>query len=669
MGSKAPTVSKSEYDSKQRELDNERHKREIEDAKRQAEIKRMEDERRHAEELQRIREESLKRDMENYKNMVKQIQEDNDKRAREQEEKMFKYMEEQRKKEEEMRQKLEEAKNEAERKRLEEEERKAKEKREKEEKILEQFKKDKEVKINEEIEKIKNKFNQDKDNFCVEKIKTYDENKIKSLVESFERSEDLKSVLEEKIKQLTDVYLNTRGSQTISHLNIVLVGPSGVGKSTLINSVLELDKAHSAKEGEAEPCTMGKPQYFESLKVTFLRLGDSQGIEKGSYGIESVVKDVKNFIESKLLTKDPDQFVHCIWYCITGARFEDVEKKSLEELAKIYNNNTLPIIVVYTKAMMPHLYKPIEAKVEELKRGLSFVPVISKDIEIEDDDEEDEDENEEEEGEEKKKKKKVIKKKGIKQLMKLSCEKAQNAVQSSCYTGIKNNIKEDVIENNKNKNIKLEQEIKRENKKRISKFKEGMELDEMVEEISEIIQKIINQYIYDSEFTKLKYDSIVIIENFLIDYFKKNLKDYQIIFEEFIEKESEIIAKKLYEFQKDVNIKNNGNLIIQEYEEDYKKLIKKKLVDELKLKAELFCLKNAASFISEPIRKSFSEFILSLFDKSLESNNIKNLFEESAKKLFGNLNSKVVENKKSKKEKIKEVNIKEENIKEENKLL
>ena len=655
---------KTECENKQRELDSERQKREYEEKMRQqemlikerehqAEMKRMEDERKHAEELQRIREESLKRDMENYQNMMKKIQEDNERRAREQEDKMLKYMEDQRKKEEEMRQKLEEAKNEEERKRLEEEERKAKEKREKEEKILEQFKKDKEVKINEEIEKIKNNFIQEKDNFCIEQIKAYDENKIKSLVESFETSEDLKSVLEEKIKQLTDIYINTRGSKTISHLNIVLVGPSGVGKSTLINSVLELDKAHSAKEGEAEPCTMGAPQYFESLKVNFLRLGDSQGIEKGSYGIESVVKDVKNFIESKLLTKDPDQFVHCIWYCITGARFEDVEKKSLEELAKIYNNNTLPIIVVYTKAMMPALYKPIEAKVEELKRGLAFVPVISKDIEIE---EEDEDENEEDEEEEnKKKKKKIIKKKGIKQLMKLSCEKAKNAVQSSCYTGIKNNIKEDVIENNKNKNRKLEQEIKKENKKRISKFKEGMELDEMVNEISEIIQKIINQYIYDSEFIKLKYESICYIENFLTDYFKKNLKDYQIIFEELIENQSEIVAKKLYEFQKDVNIKNNGNLIVQESEDDYKKLIKKQLLDELKLKAELFCLKNAASFISEPIRKLFSEFILSLFEKSLESNNIKNLFEESAGKLFGNLNAKVVENKskKSKTENIK----------------
>ena len=157
-----------------------------------------------------------------------------------------------------------------------------------------------------------------------------------NLVNSFKTSEHINSVLEEKIKKLTNEYLNSKGTKTINHLNIVLVGPSGVGKSTLINSVLELDGFNCAKEGEAEPCTMGSPKYFDSKKVSFIRLGDSQGIEKGSYGIESVVRDVKNFIEAQLLTKDPDRYVHCLWYCITGARFEDVEKQSLEELAKIY---------------------------------------------------------------------------------------------------------------------------------------------------------------------------------------------------------------------------------------------------------------------------------------------------------------------------------------------
>ena len=53
--------------------------------------------------------------------------------------------------------------------------------------------------------------------------------------------------------------------------------------------------------------------------------------------------------------------------------------------------------------------------------------------------------------------------------------------------------------------------------------------------------------------------------------------------------------------KKDVNSRNNG--IIQENIEDYEKQIKKELADELKTKDELFCLKNAASFISEPFRQ------------------------------------------------------------------
>ena len=69
---------------------------------------------------------------------------------------------------------------------------------------------------------------------------------------------------------------------------------------------MELDGYQSAKEGEAEPCTMSKPKYFDSIKIYFLKLGDSKGIEKGSYGIESVIKDVKNFIEAQLLTKYPE---------------------------------------------------------------------------------------------------------------------------------------------------------------------------------------------------------------------------------------------------------------------------------------------------------------------------------------------------------------------------
>ena len=409
-------------------------------------------------------------------------------------------------------------------------------------------------------------------------------------------------------------------------------------KSTLINSVLELDQTNAAKEGEAEPCTMGTPLYYESMKVNFIRVADSRGIEKShEYGVDQVVKDVKDFVEGKLLTKDPDQFVHCIWYCITGARFEEVEKESLVTLAKIYDNNKLPIIVVYTKAIMPALYKPIERKIKDLNLNLNFVPVVSKDIVIKkESNEEEENSDEENESDNKKIKKDIIKKKGIKSLMDLSVKKAEDAVQSACYTGIKNNIKDDVINNNKTLNERMEIYIKQENKKRIRNFKEGMELSEMVDNISDLINSVFSQYLYDGK-KSLKKDSTDKIEDFIEKFFRINLKEYKDNFEKFIEENSTIVARKLYEKQRDINYQNLGMLEFQESEEEFKNQFKKKLVNELKAKAELFCLMNSAFFISEPIRKSFSILLLDLFNKCLENDKTKKLFEESAKKMFENL--------------------------------
>ena len=588
------------------------------------------------EQKEKEREEFLKQQMENYQNMVKAIQEDNEKIRLEQEKRMEAQRIEQMKREEELRKQFEKARDEAEKKRIEEEQKKEKEKREKAQKVLNIFKKAKEFIINENLEKIEEKFLEDKKNFCLANIKKYDLKEIENFVKCFDKTEEIKKVLEERIKTFTEEYLEAKGSNTIKHLNIVLVGPSGVGKSTLINSVLDLEEGKAAKEGEAEPCTMGKPLYYESMKFNFIRVADSRGIEKShEYGVDQVVKDVKDFVEGKLLTKDPDQFVHCIWYCITGARFEAVERESLVTLAKIYDQNKLPIIVVYTKAIMPSLYKPIERIIKDLNLNLNFVPVISKDITIEKEDE-DEKSDEEEEDSNKKIKKEVVKKKGIKKLMDLSVQKAEDAVQSACYTGIKNNIKDQVIKNNESQNERMELYIKNENKRKISLFKEGMKLNEMVDSVSDLINHVISYYLYDGK-KSLKKDSVDKIEEFIENFFNINLKNYKESFETFINQNSCAVAKILCEKQRDINYQNFGALEFQESEEEFKNQFKKILLHKLKAKAELFCLMNSASFISEPIRKIFSDLLLISFNNCLENENTRKLFEESARKMFENL--------------------------------
>ena len=579
----------------------------------------------------RQQKEFMEKQLKLYQEEMKRMREQQEQAQKDSQQRFKEMMEEQRRRDEEMQEKIQKAKDEEEKRKLEEEKKREEERRKKEEEIYKEFEKEKESIIFKEIENIVDEFNENSNDFCVEEIEKYDEDKITKLVESFISTENIKSVLMEKVKLQVDDYNRTKGDQSIKHLNIILVGPSGVGKSTLINSVLQLDENKGAPTGIGEPCTQGEPQFYDSIKVNFIRVADSKGIEKGSYGVDAVVESTKNFIEKQLLTKDPDKYIHCIWYCITGARFEDVEKESLQKLADIYNNSELPIIVVYTKAIMKSLYEPIEKKIRDLKKDLEFVPVISKEIEIE---ESDEDEDEEDNNN-KKKKKKLLKKKGIRKLMDLSVEKAGKAVASACFTAIKNNILEDIKKNNEVQNIKLEQFIKTQNIKKINKFKSGMSINEMVESISGLIFDVISKYLY-SEIKNLNKDSTDKIEYFLFEFFEYNLREYKKIFKNYIEGKSELISSKLLELQ-NKTINKNEKLKIIKSKEEFEIDIKGRLSERLMKKAELYCLKNSASFISEPIREKFSKLILSLFNKTLDTEEITQKLTDSAAQMFNKL--------------------------------
>ena len=93
----------------------------------------------------------------------------------------------------------------------------------------------------------------------------------------------------------------------IKHLNVLLVGPSGVGKSCLINSILELDEDKKAETEITKPTTKTFNMY-ESEKKPNIRLIDSRGIEKGDYNIDSLVNEITKYIEKQELGGNPDNF-------------------------------------------------------------------------------------------------------------------------------------------------------------------------------------------------------------------------------------------------------------------------------------------------------------------------------------------------------------------------
>ena len=111
-------------------------------------------------------------------------------------------------------------------------------------------------------------------------------NNIIDKITSIENNENLfGSRIEDSMEKLS-----TRMAQIeVKHLNILLVGPSGVGKSFLINTVLKLKEGNLAKAKLSKPTTKTFKVYESSI-IPNIRLIDSRGIEKGDYNIEEVVK-------------------------------------------------------------------------------------------------------------------------------------------------------------------------------------------------------------------------------------------------------------------------------------------------------------------------------------------------------------------------------------------
>ena len=141
--------------------------------------------------------------------------------------------------------------------------------------------------IKKKIDEVEINFMRYKDLFCMEEIKKYDLKKIDNLIKNIFRVEMLVLKINEVLNNLIEK--SGKNNINVEHLNIILVGPSGVGKSTLINSILEFDEINQIQTGYGEPITKGEPKFYSSEKIKFLRITDSRGIERTiEFGVSSI---------------------------------------------------------------------------------------------------------------------------------------------------------------------------------------------------------------------------------------------------------------------------------------------------------------------------------------------------------------------------------------------
>ena len=187
---------------------------------------------------------------------------------------------------------------------------------------------------------------------------------------------DVEKLAQETINAIADKIKN------LNTLNIIVAGKTGVGKSTLINSVF---KEELADTGMGKPVTIHMRRICK--KGVPLSIYDTRGFELGKEVQTEVKQEIMDTISKGLATQDINKAIHCIWYCINTAsnRIEPEEIEWLRELSIDNQLTQVPIIVVLTQSFS-------KKKAQEMKQILlnenldiiQVIPVLAEDYEIED---------------------------------------------------------------------------------------------------------------------------------------------------------------------------------------------------------------------------------------------------------------------------------------------
>ena len=467
-------------------------------------------------------------------------------------------------------------------------------------------------KLPKEIKEIKNQIISD--SF---KIEPFNQEEMFNLINLITKEENYEEKLFQEVKNI--VYENAKKNKSVKHLNIILAGPSGVGKSTLINSVLNYANEDCIQTGIGIPCTMGEPKYYESEKVPLLRLADSRGIEKGEYKMEDLNKSIETFIKSQLDSENPDYFVHCIWYCITGTRLEHSEIDTLKELSRIYKSNSIPIIVVYTRALSTPTIKEMEKFIKESFTH-DFVPVLAIKETILDNIN--------------------IDPYGIDNLKNISVLRAKEAVKSSCYEFNVMKTKREVQEiiNKKKENLRLI--LNNIIKEKIEVMSEGKTIEEVYDDLKNLLFYLISNHIYIEDRRYISLESENLIKDFSKKCIDESIPKFKSLFNSYIDIKSSDLGYTLYSYQN--NYYNSSYIEYKKSSEQFKNEVKNKLYEETYNKALIYYFKNLIKFICSFCVEKFQENSENIYKQIFEKEEFQNVIVKLIEKDFEEIKTNLV---------------------------
>lgn len=128
--------------------------------------------------------------------------------------------------------------------------------------------------------------------------------------------------------------------------NVLVIGNSGVGKSTLINSVLGEDLAETSWGTSG---TTKELKIYENKELPF-RIIDTVGFEPSFFKERRAINAVRNWSKESAKIDNGEKQINTIWFCVDGTSRKLFPKaiKDLSSATKMWES--IPIIVVITKS-------------------------------------------------------------------------------------------------------------------------------------------------------------------------------------------------------------------------------------------------------------------------------------------------------------------------------
>lgn len=289
--------------------------------------------------------------------------------------------------------------------------------------------------------------------------------------------------------------------------NILIVGHTGVGKSTLINAIFGKELAETGCE---KPITQEMKEYTcEGIPISLI---DTKGIEVNDCKLN--LNNIENYIIKKHQNYEPHDFIHAAWICdVDSFKLYD-EVKDLNLILTKYN---IPFILVILKSYcIQDEQKKKNIYRKELPKVKEIIHVRTLEHKYEDGS--------------------ILRPKNIKELIKLTNDILPESMESAYITVRNNQDKKvkNIIEQAKSENFNKENAIIERGKRMIVEILRvfGLEVDnEFVFKISDVIfsdksskfKKIIGFNAKSSN--DYKKEKIEKVGKILSDLLKKSYKD------------------------------------------------------------------------------------------------------------------------------------------------